>query len=59
MVSLTSHVLMGKLTITSLGASGAIAGLLATCCTLHAKYVYGDSSRSLGDCIYFILLIRL
>ncbi|OXV11937.1 hypothetical protein Egran_00306 [Elaphomyces granulatus] len=37
MVSLTSHVLMGRLTITSLGASGAIAGLLATYCTLHAN----------------------
>lgn len=52
MVSLTSHVLMGRLTVTSLGASGAIAGLLAAYCTLHAKYVYGNSLRSLEDCIY-------
>ncbi|KAL1967541.1 hypothetical protein VTN77DRAFT_3056 [Rasamsonia byssochlamydoides] len=37
LVSLTAHVLMGKLTVTSLGASGAIAGLVAAWCTLHAN----------------------
>jgi rhomboid-like protein len=36
--SLTAHVLLGRLTITSLGASGAIAGLVASWCMLHSKY---------------------
>lgn len=38
MTSLAAHVLTRKLTVTSLGASGAIAGLVAAWCTLHAKY---------------------
>lgn len=38
LTSLTAHVLTGKLTVTSLGASGAIAGLVAAWCMLHAKY---------------------
>ncbi|KAL1990654.1 hypothetical protein VTN49DRAFT_6493 [Thermomyces lanuginosus] len=37
MTSLTAHVLLKKLTITSLGASGAIAGLVGAWCTLHAN----------------------
>jgi len=37
LTSLTAHVLGGKLTVTSLGASGAIAGLVAAWCMLHAK----------------------
>ncbi|KAH8693041.1 putative rhomboid family protein [Talaromyces proteolyticus] len=36
--SLTAHVLLGKLTITSLGASGAIAGLVGSWCMLHADH---------------------
>jgi membrane associated rhomboid family serine protease len=39
MTSLTAHVLLNKLTITSLGASGAIAGLVAAWCMLHSEYV--------------------
>ncbi|EED20270.1 rhomboid family protein, putative [Talaromyces stipitatus ATCC 10500] len=35
-VSLTSHVLLQRLTVTSLGASGAIAGLVAAWCMLHS-----------------------
>ncbi|KAL2011781.1 hypothetical protein VTN00DRAFT_4499 [Thermoascus crustaceus] len=37
LTSLTAHVLAGKLTVTSLGASGAIAGLVAAWCTIHAN----------------------
>ncbi|KAL1986631.1 hypothetical protein VTN96DRAFT_6009 [Rasamsonia emersonii] len=37
MTSLAAHVLTRKLTVTSLGASGAIAGLVAAWCTLHAN----------------------
>ncbi|KAI5310752.1 hypothetical protein KEM55_002621 [Ascosphaera atra] len=37
--SLAALVLQNKLTVTSLGASGAIAGLLAAWCILHSEYV--------------------
>ncbi|MCH1922952.1 rhomboid family intramembrane serine protease, partial [Shewanella sp. A3A] len=40
LTSLTAHVLGGKLTVTSLGASGAIAGLVAELCMLHSKYAF-------------------
>ncbi|BDD55052.1 hypothetical protein MPDQ_006883 [Monascus purpureus] len=36
MASLTAHVLLGKLMVTSLGASGALTGLIAAWCMLHA-----------------------
>ncbi|KKZ65750.1 rhomboid-like protein [[Emmonsia] crescens] len=36
LTSLTAHVLQNKLTVTSLGASGAIAGLVAAWCMIHA-----------------------
>lgn len=39
LTSLSAHVLRNNLTITSLGASGAIAGLVAAWCMLHSKYV--------------------
>lgn len=38
LISLTSHVLLQRLTVTSLGASGAIAGLVAAWCMLHSEY---------------------
>ncbi|EAS31673.3 rhomboid family protein [Coccidioides immitis RS] len=37
LTSLAAHVLGNKLTITSLGASGAIAGLVAAWCMLHSN----------------------
>ncbi|OJD13100.1 hypothetical protein AJ78_06405 [Emergomyces pasteurianus Ep9510] len=37
LTSLTAHVLQNKLTVTSLGASGAIAGLVAAWCMMHAN----------------------
>ncbi|RHZ66176.1 hypothetical protein CDV55_106872 [Aspergillus turcosus] len=37
MMSLTAHVLMGQLMITSLGASGAISGIVAAWCLLHSQ----------------------
>ncbi|OAT07900.1 rhomboid family protein [Blastomyces gilchristii SLH14081] len=37
LTSLTAHVLQNKLTVTSLGASGAIAGLVAAWCMIHAN----------------------
>ncbi|KAH1486665.1 hypothetical protein LV164_001241 [Aspergillus fumigatus] len=37
MVSLTGHVLTGQLMITSLGASGAISGIVAAWCLLHSQ----------------------
>lgn len=37
MASLTAHVLLGKLMVTSLGASGALTGLIAAWCMLHAE----------------------
>ncbi|PKX94453.1 rhomboid protease PCP1 [Aspergillus novofumigatus IBT 16806] len=37
LVSLTGHVLMGQLMITSLGASGAISGIVAAWCLLHSQ----------------------
>jgi membrane associated rhomboid family serine protease len=40
LVSLTSHVLLQRLTVTSLGASGAIAGLVAAWCMLHSEYAF-------------------
>ncbi|PGH15830.1 hypothetical protein AJ79_02211 [Helicocarpus griseus UAMH5409] len=36
LTSLTAHVLQNNLTVSSLGASGAIAGLLAAWCMIHA-----------------------
>lgn len=36
--SLMAHVLQGKLQTTALGASGALAGVVAAWLTLHAKY---------------------
>ena len=39
LASLSAHVLGGKLGVTSLGASGAIAGVVAMWCMLHSKYV--------------------
>ncbi|KAG5293498.1 rhomboid family protein [Histoplasma capsulatum G186AR] len=37
LTSLAAHVLQNKLTVTSLGASGAIAGLVAAWCMIHAN----------------------
>lgn len=37
--SLTAHVLAGKLRYTSLGASGAVCGLVATWLMIRSKYV--------------------
>ena len=39
LTSLSMHVLTNNLAITSLGASGAIAGIMAAWCMLHSKYV--------------------
>lgn len=39
LTSLSAHVLTKQLTVTSLGASGAIAGLVAAWCMIHSKYV--------------------
>ncbi|QKX56479.1 uncharacterized protein TRUGW13939_03584 [Talaromyces rugulosus] len=67
--SLTAHVLLGRLTITSLGASGAIAGLVASWCMLHSndklvpsflphewrEYVAADGSTVLAGIVLFEL----
>lgn len=37
--SLAAHVLAGRLSFTSLGASGAICGIVAAWMMMHAKYV--------------------
>ncbi|KAK2781054.1 hypothetical protein FQN52_001945, partial [Onygenales sp. PD_12] len=37
LTSLTAHVLQNKLIVTSLGASGAIAGVVAAWCMIHAN----------------------
>ncbi|KAK2805987.1 hypothetical protein FQN50_006002 [Emmonsiellopsis sp. PD_5] len=37
LTSLTAHVLQNKLVVTSLGASGAIAGVVAAWCMIHAN----------------------
>ncbi|RHZ66229.1 rhomboid protease PCP1 [Aspergillus thermomutatus] len=37
MISLTGHVMMGQLMVTSLGASGAISGIVAAWCLLHSQ----------------------
>ncbi|OKL60441.1 hypothetical protein UA08_04323 [Talaromyces atroroseus] len=63
LASLASHVLFHKLTITSLGASGAIAGLVAAWCMLHSdflphewrEYVAANGSTVLGLIVAFEL----
>jgi rhomboid-like protein len=39
LTSLAAHVMTNKLIVTSLGASGAISGVVAAWCLLHSKYV--------------------
>lgn len=39
LTSLAAHVMTNKLVVTSLGASGAISGIVAAWCILHSKYV--------------------
>lgn len=38
-VTLTAHCLMAQWTVSALGASGALSGVIAAYCTLNAKYV--------------------
>lgn len=53
--SLALHVLLNKLTVTSLGASGAIAGLVAAWCMLHSEYV---ACHSFSFSFFFFKLIH-
>lgn len=40
LTSLVVNVLAGRLYVTGLGASGALSGIAAVWCLIHAKYVF-------------------
>lgn len=50
--SLLFHIMRGNLMVTGLGASGAISGLVATLCLLHAEYVSTSIPQASWHCPY-------